>query len=73
MPEYKAEHGHPIIVSREMITAFLQAPATATAREVLDANQKFVEYVPVEDPLVVANVDTPEQYQQLAATSPTRG
>src|SRR6266542_2633724 len=33
VPEYDGKHGHPIIVGREMITAFLKAPASSNARE----------------------------------------
>ncbi len=69
IPEYQAKHGHPILAGREMIEAFLRAPATATAREVEHAHQDRIAYVPVDDPLVSMNVDTPEQYAAL--TVPT--
>jgi molybdenum cofactor cytidylyltransferase len=65
VPEHGGRHGHPILVAREMIEAFLRAPAGATARDVEHANQQHIEYVPVEDPLVIANVDTPEDYDKL--------
>jgi molybdenum cofactor cytidylyltransferase len=68
IPERDGRHGHPIIVAREMITAFLTAPATSTARDVEHANQSKIEYVPVEDPLAVANVDTPEDYARINTT-----
>jgi hypothetical protein len=48
-----------------MMTAFLKAPETSDAREVEHANQSHIEYVPVDDPLVAVNVDTPEQYAAL--------
>ena len=66
IPEYAGQHGHPIVIGREMIEVFLKAPATATAREIEHANQKHIEYLAVNDPAVVANVDTPEEYQRLA-------
>ena len=65
IPEYQGKHGHPILFGREMMTAFLKAPETSDAREVEHANQSHVEYVPVDDPLVAVNVDTPEQYAAL--------
>jgi molybdenum cofactor cytidylyltransferase len=65
VPEHEARHGHPIIIAREMIEAFLRAPATSNAREVEHANQSRILYVPVADPMITANVDTPEQYEQL--------
>jgi molybdenum cofactor cytidylyltransferase len=67
VPEYAGRHGHPIVVGREMIEAFLRAPATSSAREVEHAYQQHVAYVAVNDPAVVANVDTPEDFENLNA------
>jgi len=69
VPEYQDKHGHPIFAGREMIEAFLKAPATSVARDVEHAHQDKILYVPVEDSLVVANVDTPEQYADLPASA----
>jgi molybdenum cofactor cytidylyltransferase len=65
VPEYQGKHGHPILAGREMIEAFLRAPATATAREVEHANLNKIHYVSVADSFVTLNVDTPEQYAAL--------
>ena len=66
VPEHGGRHGHPILIGREMIEAFLRAPATSTAREVEHSHEQRILYVPVDDPNVVANVDTPEDYERLA-------
>jgi molybdenum cofactor cytidylyltransferase len=65
VPEFDSKHGHPIVVGREMIEAFLKAAPTATARDVEHSVQAHIHYVPVSDPWVVVNVDTPEQYERL--------
>jgi len=65
IPEYQGKHGHPILAGREMLEAFLRAPETSSARDVEHAHQTEIEYVPVDDPLVAVNVDTPEQYASL--------
>jgi molybdenum cofactor cytidylyltransferase len=65
VPEFAGKHGHPILFGREMIEAFLKAPATATAREVEHAAQDKIDYVAVQDPAVVTNIDTPEDYERL--------
>ncbi len=65
IPQFDDRHGHPIIVGREMITAFLAAPAVSSARDVEHSLEGRIVYVPVDDPLVVANVDTPEDYARL--------
>src|SRR5205823_14637864 len=67
VPEYGGKHGHPILIGREMIEAFLRAPAESTAREIEHRNQQHVEYVSVADPFTTMNVDTPEQYAALSA------
>ena len=65
VPEFKGKHGHPFVVGRELIEFFLKAPATANAREVEHQHQSHIKYLPVEDPFVIANVDTPEEYRAL--------
>ena len=65
VPEYAGKHGHPIAVSREMIEAFLRAPFTSSARDIQNIHQQRIEYLPVEDPKVILNINTPEEYQAL--------
>jgi molybdenum cofactor cytidylyltransferase len=65
VPEYDAVHGHPVFAGREMIEAWLRAPATSIARDIEHANQQHIEYVPVHDPNVTANINTPEEYERL--------
>jgi len=65
VPEFTGKHGHPYLVGREMMEAFLRAPATATARDIEHKNQQHIQYVQVDDPLVVLNINTPEEYASL--------
>ncbi len=67
VPEHDGRHGPPLGIGRELITAFQRAPGTSNAREVEHANQQRIAYVPIDDPLVVANINTPEDYLQLTA------
>ena len=66
VPEYQGKHGHPILADREMIEAFLRAPVSSSAREVEHQNEAHIQYVPVDDPYVAANVNTPQEYAALA-------
>jgi len=68
IPEYQGTHGHPILAGREMIEAFLRAPDSSNAREVEHAHRALIEYLPVGDPLVTVNIDTPEQYAALSVS-----
>jgi molybdenum cofactor cytidylyltransferase len=66
VPEYAGQHGHPYVVGRELMTVFLEAPATANAREIEHMHQERIQYVAVDDPFVAMNVNTPEDYAELA-------
>jgi molybdenum cofactor cytidylyltransferase len=65
VPEFNGRHGHPFLAGREMIEAFLKASATATARDVEHQHANHISYVPVDDPYVTMNVNTPEDYAAL--------
>ncbi len=67
VPEFSGMHGHPIIVGREMIEAFLRAEPNSTAREILARLREHVTYVGVEDPNVAMNINTPQEYAQLGS------
>jgi molybdenum cofactor cytidylyltransferase len=70
VPEHSGKHGHPFVAGREMIEAFLQAPDISTAREVEHQHRDHILYLPVEDPFVAANINTPEEYAALAVRLP---
>jgi molybdenum cofactor cytidylyltransferase len=69
VPEFSGTHGHPYLVGREMLTAFLEAPATSITRDIEHEHQEHIQYVPVDDPLVALNINTPEDYAGLLARS----
>jgi molybdenum cofactor cytidylyltransferase len=69
VPEYSGRHGHPILVGREMIEAFLRSPITSNAREVQHQHQTRIQYVHVDDPGTTMNINTPEDYTRLASQS----
>src|SRR5439155_26374015 len=62
VPEHGDKHGHPIIIGREMIEAFIKAPVTATAHDIEHQNREHIEYVVVDNLCVNINVNTPEEY-----------
>jgi len=69
VPEFSGKHGHPYLVGREMVEAFVRVPATSIARDVEHQHQKHILYVPVDDPLVASNINTPEDYEKLLVRS----
>lgn len=65
-PTVMAErHGHPILINREMIEALLLAPETGSARDVMHHFSSRIEYLRVKDPAVIANINTPDEYEHL--------
>jgi len=69
VPEHQGKHGHPFIIGREMIEAFLKAPPESTAREVEHEHKAHINYVPVTDPFTTLNIDTPQDYEALVTRS----
>jgi molybdenum cofactor cytidylyltransferase len=70
-PENNGRRGHPLFAGRELIYAFLSASATSNAREVKHAHAERFEYIAVTDPLLAADLNTPEEYSEAAAQSAT--
>jgi molybdenum cofactor cytidylyltransferase len=71
-PENNGHHGHPLIVCRELIGIFLDAPVTANARDILHLHADRIVYVQVPDDLSRAGMNTPEEYDSyLGKTPPT--
>lgn len=71
-PENNGRRGHPLLMSRELIDAFLAAPVTSNAREVKRAHAERFEYVHVADCFVSADMNTPEQYAAISAEAATQ-
>jgi molybdenum cofactor cytidylyltransferase len=65
VPEVSGKHGHPYLLGRELIEVCLQAPATASARDLEHRYQEHVQYVAVDDPFVALNINTPDDYAAL--------
>ncbi|MGA8152927.1 MAG: nucleotidyltransferase family protein [Terriglobales bacterium] len=67
VPEHGGKHGHPVLLDREMIAVFLNAPASGNAQEIEHQYQQHIQYVAVDDPAIAMNVDTPQDYEALVA------
>lgn len=61
-PENQGRHGHPLVANRALIDALLSAPETSNAREVKRLHERMIEFVPVAEPLMRVDLNTPEQY-----------
>ncbi len=65
VPEFSGKHGHPYLIGREMMEAFLRVPATSIARDIEHQHQQHIQYLKVDDPRIALNINTPEDYAGL--------
>jgi CTP:molybdopterin cytidylyltransferase MocA len=62
---HRGWNGHPVIFSRAMFDELRRADPEAGAKAVVRAHQGGIINVDVDDPGVVGDVDTPEDYRKL--------
>jgi molybdenum cofactor cytidylyltransferase len=66
IPRYQGRRGHPVCVPRSLVGAFLALAPTEQTRAAIEQNSDRVEYVDVDDPGILADIDDPEAYRALA-------
>lgn len=66
LPTHDGRHGHPGLFARSVWAELRADPLPEGAHTVIDAHRAEVEEVPVENPLVLRDVNTPEEYRRLA-------
>ena len=59
VPVYEGRNGHPVIFDSECKEQLLRIEGDVGARDIIRENPEIVEGVPVDDPGVVFDVDTP--------------
>jgi molybdenum cofactor cytidylyltransferase len=69
IPRYSGERGHPIWFSRELIPEFLAIPPGGAANQVVRAHRAETEFLDLDDPGIVADIDDPEAYRQLTGAT----
>jgi molybdenum cofactor cytidylyltransferase len=65
VPRFGDRRGHPIWFSRHLISEFLALPETGAARDVVRGHVAETEFVDVDDPGILADIDDPETYRGL--------
>jgi molybdenum cofactor cytidylyltransferase len=63
VPRFKDQHGHPVLVRRAIMDELLALSPLSTAREVIHRHASQTAYVDVDDPGILLDVDTPEDYR----------
>ena len=65
IPRCGGRRGHPVLVARSLIAEFAELGPEAQARDVVERHAKDIVYVDVDDPGILADVDTPADYEKL--------
>jgi molybdenum cofactor cytidylyltransferase len=66
VPRFEGGHGHPVLLNRRLVPELAALDPDRSAREVIRAHRATTVYVDVDDPGVVRDIDTPEDYRRLA-------
>jgi len=64
VPVYNDKKGHPVYFSRLFFEPLLKAPLSEGARYVVRGNPDAVHLLHLEDPGILKDIDTPEEYER---------
>ncbi len=65
IPSYQMRRGHPWLVARELWPDLLALQPAQSLRDFLKAHEDDIQYVNVDTPNVLKDMDTPEDYARL--------
>jgi molybdenum cofactor cytidylyltransferase len=64
LPVFQGRRGHPVLFSREVLDEILELGPDRGANSVVRARPERIIQVGVDDPAVVADIDTPEDFER---------
>jgi molybdenum cofactor cytidylyltransferase len=68
VPRYQDKRGHPVWFSRNLLAEFLSLPEDAAARDVVHSHFPDAEFLDLDDPGIVADIDDPAAYEKLLSS-----
>ena len=69
VPRYGDRRGHPIWFHRDLIGEFLALPPNGAARDIVRAHVGETEFLDVDDPGILADIDDAEAYARLTGAT----
>jgi len=69
VPRHQGRRGHPIWFSRDLFAEFLGLQAFGTAREIVRAHAAQTEFLDVDDPGILADIDDAAAYGRLTGAA----
>ena len=70
IPTFEGRRGHPVLFGRTVFAELFSAPLQEGARFVVRGRPELVDTVEVDDPGILADIDTPEQYENMTRGRP---
>lgn len=64
VPSFRMRRGHPWLVDRQLWRAILELDPNSTLRDLLNMHANQIDYLNVDTPCVLRDLDTPEDYQR---------
>ena len=64
VPSFQMRRGHPWLVERSLWNALLEMRSPHSPRDFLNQHADEIQYVQVDDSSILADLDTPEDYQR---------
>jgi len=69
IPTFEGRRGHPVVFSRSVFSELLTVPVGKGADFVVHRDPGRVVKIPVSDPAVLEDIDTPEDYARLISST----
>ena len=69
IPRYEGQRGHPVFAAPSLLAEFLALPLTAQAKDIVHAYVPRTEYLDVDDPGILADIDDVVAYRKLVEQS----
>ncbi|HZS49507.1 MAG TPA: nucleotidyltransferase family protein [Bryobacterales bacterium] len=68
VPCHQGRRGHPVLLSRLLLDEIAALPVSGSAKEVIRAHLDIGAVLDVDDPGILRDIDTPEDYRDLKAS-----
>jgi molybdenum cofactor cytidylyltransferase len=73
VPTYQGQHGHPIVISRDLEDEIMKLDEANPdgLKAIIEAHRHEIQEVPVESSAILEDIDSPEDYTRLVAQVPS--
>ena len=65
IPRHAGQRGHPVAISRRVVNGLLAMPQSGSPKDVIRAHRSTTVFVDLDDPAIVEDIDTPEEYRTI--------